>query len=140
MGSPAVTHDEHHQRLETKLKRELGAQVLALLNDDRTEDILLNPDSCLWAKRMGEGFTRVGDLPTAQGPSALNTIAAWRKKSWTTSTPFWRPSFPSMAAALKGSFRRLCADPYLRFAFGRAGFFRWTNMRPAAFLAPRTIR
>ena len=72
MGHPAVIHDEHHFRLETKLKRELGEQVLTLLNDDRTEDILLNPDGKLWAKFMGEGFTRLGEIrPLKQrAPSA----------------------------------------------------------------------
>jgi hypothetical protein len=44
MGNSAVVHDEHHSRLETKLKRELGDHVLVCLNDDRTEDILLNAD------------------------------------------------------------------------------------------------
>ena len=78
MGNLAAIHDEHQQRLETKLKRELGDQVLALLTDDRTEDILLNPDGSLWAKRMGESFTRIGEIPTAQASSALSTIAAWR--------------------------------------------------------------
>jgi hypothetical protein len=38
-----VIHDEHRHRLDTKLKRELGEQVLALLRDERTEDIILNP-------------------------------------------------------------------------------------------------
>jgi type IV secretion system protein VirB11 len=78
MGNLAIIHDEHNQRLETKLKRELGDQILALLNDDRTEDILLNPDGSLWAKRIGEGFTEIGELPAAQAASALSTIAAWR--------------------------------------------------------------
>ncbi len=78
MGNVAVIHDEHRHRLETKLKRELGDQVLALLNDDRTEDVVLNPDSSLWWKRMGEGFKQVGEIPPAQASSALSTIAAWR--------------------------------------------------------------
>ena len=55
--------DEHQQRMQLKLTRELGEQILALLEDPRTEDILLNPDSSLWIKRMGEGFTRVGEMP-----------------------------------------------------------------------------
>ena len=78
MGNLAVIHDEHRHRLDTKLKRELGDQVLALLDDDRTEDIILNPDSSLWVKRMGEGFTCVGNIPPAQASSALSTIAASR--------------------------------------------------------------
>src|ERR1700759_2257070 len=74
----AVIHDEQHQRLEVKLRRELGEQVLSLLADDRTEDILLNPDSSLWVKRMSEGFQRVGSMAPAQAASALGTVAAWR--------------------------------------------------------------
>ena len=73
---PAV--DEQHSRLETKLKRELGEAILSLLAEDRTEDILLNPDSSLWVKRRGEGFVRVGEMPATQAMSALSTIAAWR--------------------------------------------------------------
>lgn len=70
--------DEHQNRLETKLKRELGEQVLALLNDNHIEDIILNPDSSLWTKRFGDGFACVGAIPPAQASSALSTIAAWR--------------------------------------------------------------
>jgi hypothetical protein len=62
MGNLAVIHDEHQNRIETKLKGELGDQVLALLGDDRTEDIFLNPDGALWVKRIGEEFVRLGEI------------------------------------------------------------------------------
>src|SRR5579883_875898 len=78
MPNLAVVHDEHQNRLETKLRRELGDQILACLNDESTEDILLNPDGSLWVKRMGEGFSRAGEMSAPQTSSALNTIAAWR--------------------------------------------------------------
>jgi Flp pilus assembly CpaF family ATPase len=78
MSTPALVQDEQHQRLEVKLRRELGEHVLRLLDDNLTEDILLNPDGSLWAKRMGHGFSRIGEMPAAQAASALGTIAAWR--------------------------------------------------------------
>src|SRR5271166_1091408 len=78
MSTPALIQDEQHQRLEVKLRRELGDQVLRLLDDNLTEDILLNPDGSLWVKRMGHGFARIGEMPAAQAASALGTIAAWR--------------------------------------------------------------
>ncbi len=78
MSTPALIQDEQHQRLEVKLRRELGEQVLRLLDDNLTEDILLNPDGSLWVKRMGHGFSRIGEMPAAQAASALGTIAAWR--------------------------------------------------------------
>src|SRR6185437_7218615 len=70
---PGLAHDEQHNRLEAKLKRELGDTVLELLDEDSTEDIVLNPDSTLWVKRMGQGFQHVGFMPPAQAASALNT-------------------------------------------------------------------
>ena len=77
---PSVRLEQHERnnRLDMKLRRELGEQVLALLGDDRTEDIVLNPDSSLWVKRMGEGFVRFGSMAPARAASALGTIAAWR--------------------------------------------------------------
>ena len=79
MSLPATVQDEQHHRLEVKLRRELGDQVLRLLDDHLCEDILLNPDGSLWVKRMGSGFSRIGEMPAAQAASALGTIAAWRE-------------------------------------------------------------
>src|SRR6202050_5033220 len=78
MSTKPLVQDEQHLRLEVKLRREWGEQVLQLLDDHRTEDILLNPDGSLWVKQMGQGFSRIGEMPAAQASSALGTIAAWR--------------------------------------------------------------
>jgi hypothetical protein len=81
IGMPASAAFEQHERsnrLDVKLRREFGDLVLALLGDERTEDIVLNPDSSLWAKRMGEGFVRFGNMAPERAVSALGTIAAWR--------------------------------------------------------------
>ena len=78
MSTVPIVQDEQHQRLEVKLRRELGDQVLRLLDDSLTEDILLNPDGSLWVKKMGQGISRIGEMPAAQVASALGTIAAWR--------------------------------------------------------------
>ena len=76
MSTPAIVQDEQHQRLEVKLRRELGDTVLRLLEDNLTEDIILNPDGWLWVKRMGHGFARIGEMPSAQAARALVDRAA----------------------------------------------------------------
>lgn len=63
-------------RLDAKLRRELGETVLRALADERTEDLVLNPDSRLWVKRQGEGFQCLGEMPPAQAQTAMGTIAA----------------------------------------------------------------
>src|SRR5437870_13781937 len=91
-------HEEQRQRYDTKLKREFGDLFLSHLRDPRTEDILLNPASGLWIKRLGEGFSPVGETASAQATSALNTLAAWKgaranHENPITETP--RPFHPS---------------------------------------------
>ena len=78
---PSAFFEQHERsnRLDVKLRRELGEQVLALLGDERTEDVVLNPDSSLWVKRMGKGFVRFAHMAPTRAASALGTIAAWRE-------------------------------------------------------------
>src|ERR1700691_2295983 len=78
MPEPATGQNEQSQRLGVKLRRELGDTVLGLLDDDAVEDIVLNPDSTLWAKQMGTGFTRVGQMSGSQAVCAMNTVASMR--------------------------------------------------------------
>jgi len=94
--------DEQHQRLEVKLRRELGDQVLRLLDDNLTEDILLNPNGSLWAKRMGQGFSRIGEMPAAQAASALGTIAAWRGTVLNHERPILETELPIDGSRFEG--------------------------------------
>lgn len=101
--------DEHHVRLETKLKRELGGQILGLLADERTEDVLLNPDGRLWLKRLGNGFEYYGDLHSEQAASALSTIAAWRGTILNHNNPVLETELP-----LDGSRFEAVVSPVVR--------------------------
>jgi Flp pilus assembly CpaF family ATPase len=103
--------NEHHVRLETKLKREFGGDVLALLNDEHTEDILLNPDGSLWTKRLGDGFVRVGEMLPEHASSALSTIAAWRGTVLNHSNPVLETELP-----LDGSRFEALVPPIVRQA------------------------
>src|SRR5471032_1936992 len=102
MSPVALIHDEQHQRLEVKLRRELGDQVLRLLDDSLTEDILLNPDGSLWVKRMGHSFSRIGEMPAAQAASALGTIAAWRGTVLNHDRPILETELPIDGSRFEG--------------------------------------
>lgn len=67
---------QQRDRLDEKLRRELGSLVLKALNDTLTEDICLNPDGNLWVKRLGYPFQTTGKMSPAQVESAIGTIAA----------------------------------------------------------------
>ena len=94
--------DQHHARLEAKLRREMGETVLQFLGDERTEDVVLNPDSSLWVKRMGFGFQRVGEMSSAQAGSALNTIAAWKGTVMNHDRPILETELPLDGSRFEG--------------------------------------
>ncbi len=98
----ALVPDEHHVRLEIKLKRELGENILALLAEERTEDILLNPDGSLWVKSLGGGFIRNGEMVAAQAASALSTIAAWRGTVLNHNNPILETELPIDGSRFEG--------------------------------------
>jgi type IV secretion system protein VirB11 len=97
-----LIQDEQHQRLEVKLRRELGEQILRMLEDNLTEDILLNPDGSLWVKQMGHGFSRIGEIPAAQAASALGTIAAWRGTVLNHERPILETELPIDGSRFEG--------------------------------------
>src|SRR5919198_1258288 len=68
LAHAAVTSIDQQARLDAKLRRELGEVVLQALSDERTEDIVLNPDSRLWVKRQGECFECFGILTGQRDP------------------------------------------------------------------------
>ncbi len=90
------------RRLEVKLRRELGEAVLALLADERVEDILLNPDSSLWVKRFGEGCIRFDHMPESRAAAALGTIAAWRRTVLNHERPFLETELPLDGSRFEG--------------------------------------
>ena len=97
-----LVRDEQQKRLEAKLKRELTDAVLGPLGDPRSEDIVLNPDSTLWVKRIGEGFRAIGEMSPAQAASALNTIAAWKKTVLNREQPILETELPLDGSRFEG--------------------------------------
>ena len=67
-----------------------------------SEDILLNPNGSLWVKRMGEGFSRIGEMPAAQAASALGTIAAWRGTVLNHERPILETELPIDGSRFEG--------------------------------------
>ena len=107
----ATSVEPHFARLEAKLKRELGETVLQLLAARDTEDIVLNPDSSLWAKRMSKDFERVGAMAPAQAASVLNTIAAWKGTVMNHDRPVLETELPLDGSRFEGIVSPVVRNP-----------------------------
>lgn len=103
MGNVAtIQKNETQQRLEVKLRRELGEPVISLLSDEKVEDVLLNPDSSLWVKRRDSDFTPVGSMAPETALSALSTIAAWRGTVLNHDRPILETELPLDGSRFEG--------------------------------------
>lgn len=112
MGNVATIHkNETQQRLEVKLRRELGDPVISLLSDEKVEDVLLNPDSSLWVKRRDSDFTRVGSMAPETALSALSTIAAWRGTVLNHDRPILETELPLDGSRFEGIVSPVVRNP-----------------------------
>ena len=111
MSIAVSQHEEQRQRYDTKLKRELGDLLLSHLGDPRTEDLLLNPDSVLWIKRLGESFSAIGEMSPSQATSALNTIAAWRGTNVNHEHPILETELPLDGSRFEGLVSPIVRNP-----------------------------
>ncbi len=63
-------------RLDERLRRELGASVLAALDDPDVIEIILNPDGTLWLESHGEGMRPAGtEMNAVQAERLVGTVA-----------------------------------------------------------------
>ena len=97
----AISRDQI-TRLDAKLRRELGETVLAALKDERCEDIVLNRDSRLWAKRQNAGFECIGTMPATQAEMVLSTIAAYRETVISHERPILETELPLDGSRFEG--------------------------------------
>ena len=102
---------EQDSRLQEKLRRELGPQVLAELENPKTEDVLLNPDGLLWVKRAGEGFVELGPYSQQNALSAMGTIAAWHETGVNYDKPILECELPIDGSRFEGIVRPVVSGP-----------------------------
>jgi len=154
LAHTVVTSIDQQARLEAKLRRELGDLVLRALSDERTEDIVLNPDSRLWVKRQCEGFECVGEMQPAQAQSAMGTIAAQKGTVINYDRPFLEAELPIDGSRFEGIIPPVTSRPVFairqrprshpgpcsQFGNDPGAFSRWTTTSGAGFSADSTTR
>ena len=67
---------ESRARQIEALKRALGSEILAALDDPAVIEIMLNDDSSLWLDRLGVGMERIGEVDPIRAMSIVSTVAA----------------------------------------------------------------
>lgn len=103
-GSPRGPSVEQQQRerLDEKLRRELGPLILNALKGDATEDVCLNPDGSLWVNELGRGWRKIGTMPASQASAAMGTIAALKETVINHDKPILETELPIDGSRFQG--------------------------------------
>ena len=133
MMAPMATIDPATRVVE-KLSRELGALVLALMEDVRTEDIFLNPDGTLWVYRRGESFVQVGEMSEAQAYSAVCTIASCRQTVINHERPILETELPLNGARVEAIVPPVVRRPVFAIRLRPRNIFTLDNYKSAQIL------
>jgi type IV secretion system protein TrbB len=91
------------QRLEEKLERECGANMMAALRDPSVIEIMLNPDGKLWIDVAGKGMQFTGRIiEPGAAESVLTTCASMLYTTITRENPILEGEFPLDGSRLEG--------------------------------------
>jgi len=97
-----VAETESEKRKEAKLRRDLGIIVREFEHPD-TEDLVLNPDGKLWAKRAGTPeWIYLGSFPARAALSAFNSIADYRGEVINRDNPILGTTIPFLGCRFEG--------------------------------------
>ena len=86
--------DEQRLRLHSKLRRELGPELCAVLGEKNVLELMLNEDGNLWVERVQLGVENIGKLESTRVESIVSTVAALNNQVINSSTPFLQTSLP----------------------------------------------
>jgi P-type conjugative transfer ATPase TrbB len=112
MGDAPSVADRRRARLEEKLRRELGPNILAALADPNVVEIMLNPDGRLWLDVLGAGMHDTGErIESAQAESLLGTVAMMLGTVVNAEHPILEGELPFEGSRIGGALPPVTANP-----------------------------
>ncbi|MCT7910690.1 P-type conjugative transfer ATPase TrbB [Arcobacter lacus] len=69
-------NDEAKARIITKIEREFGSDILNILKDKLTIEIMLNSDGKLWIEKLGQDMYEYGEFSEAKAKSIITSVAS----------------------------------------------------------------
>ncbi len=95
--------DSIRERAKAKIERDFGPELLAMFNDPKTAEIMLNDDGQVWIDVLGEEEMRpVGYLRPAQARAIIETVAGFHGKEITREKPRIEGIFPLDGSRFSG--------------------------------------
>lgn len=81
------------QRLISKIKLEMGREVVDALSDDNVIEIMLNPDGSMWIEKLGTPMYKLS-RHTCSAQAAIHTVASYLNTTVTVENPILECELP----------------------------------------------
>jgi P-type conjugative transfer ATPase TrbB len=112
LSSLVAAADQRRERIEDKLRRELGPALLAALEDPDVIEIMLNPDGRIWVDEFGKGMRETGaTMSPAQAESMLGTVAMMLNSVVSADRPLLEAELPIDGNRISGALPPVVVSP-----------------------------
>ncbi|MDR0653530.1 MAG: P-type conjugative transfer ATPase TrbB [Synergistaceae bacterium] len=99
-----IETEEQLRRLDSKLKRELGPDIVKALENPDVQDICVNSDGCIWIEETGKRLYDTGEHIVPENlTAALGTIAAMNGMELNESNPVLECRLPRNGSRVEGT-------------------------------------
>ncbi len=126
---------EVKDRLDTKLRRELGSIVVEALLDPLVVEVMLNQDGSLWIERHGSGMVKAGRIPSSQAESMFATIATQLKTEVTRQNPILEGELPIDGSRFEGISMPVVGSPVFAIRKKASEIFTLEDYRDLGILS-----
>ena len=104
--------DIQHERLLQMLSTALGIHVVSLMEDPGVVEIMLNPDGCLWADRLGKGRDNTGyKIPPANAQRVIELVASSTGSVCSADNPLISAELPGSGNRFQGILPPVTSTP-----------------------------
>lgn len=103
--------DSIGDRAKRKLERDMGPELLLVLHDPKTVELMLNADGRLWLERLGEPMQCIGTLRAAQAQAIIETLAGYHGKEVTGHNPIFEGEVPLCGSRFAGQLPPIVPAP-----------------------------
>lgn len=128
-----LTLADHDVRQHGNLTRHAG-RIVALLEDAKTLDVVVNADGSLWVNRLGSGFRREGEFPQSSVKLLLAGIATVRDIPFDHNHPILETIFPLTGDRIEGLISPIVSSPVLAIRTRQKRIFSLRDIEESGIL------
>lgn len=104
-------NEAHQERTLEKLKRELGNEILAALNDPSVIEVMANSDLTLWVEKLGQEPEHIGTTNAAAIKAVIGTVASSVGAVATVENPIIEGELPLDGSRFAGILPPIVSNP-----------------------------